>query len=323
LENFVSETMTPDNSGSAISLADAVQLLEEREPDQADETEAEGVKPEAENDTAEPEADATEDEAEDAESEDDAEDDAEDDDPDEKSVQDHVVIDGDQMTFAEIRQLKARGQNFEAEYTRKFQQIGQERRAVVEEGNKRIAQLERTLAELHTELPTEPDWVRLAEEDPLDYPVVRAEWDQKVKVRQHAFNEVQQSKAQAQIQAQEATVADLHSGSFEPSWADKEKLATGLNQITEYAVSEGYDPEDLKTVADARIIKTLEKARRYDELQGKAKSAPAKVRDKPKVVKSSSKKTATQRKGSARKAAMEQLNKSGSIHDAVAYLESG
>ena len=56
-------------------------------------------------------------------------------------------------------------------------------------------------------------------------------------------------------------------------------------QLAEYALSLGYTRDELALNADARLYIMAEKARRYDELQGKKDVAKKKVQEIPKVIK--------------------------------------
>lgn len=51
-----------------------------------------------------------------------------------------------------------------------------------------------------------------------------------------------------------------------------------MSKIEQYAVTDGYTPEEAQSLIDPRYVKTLNKARLWDEYQAKAKQAAAKAK---------------------------------------------
>lgn len=90
-------------------------------------------------------------------------------------------------------------------------------------------------------------------------------------------------------------------------------------KLAQYLTSYGYSPQELAQVVDHRNFIIAEKARRYDELQAKAKEAKP-VQNIPKVVKKGAAPATSDYGAEKYKKAMGNLRKSGSIHDAVEAL---
>lgn len=90
-------------------------------------------------------------------------------------------------------------------------------------------------------------------------------------------------------------------------------------KLSEYLVGYGFSPQELAQVVDHRNFIIAEKARRWDELQAKAKEVKP-TPNIPKVVKKGVAPTSSDYSAEKYKKAMGNLRKSGSIHDAVAAL---
>lgn len=83
----------------------------------------------------------------------------------------------------------------------------------------------------------------------------------------------------------------------------------------------GFTEDELNSIADARHLLVLDKARRYDELMSKRKVGAEKMsKDLPPVVKPGAPKAAGQEKVGKVKAARTQFNKTGDVRDAAAVF---
>lgn len=316
---------TTPHDGSALSVADAVSLLAAKEEAE------EAVEPEMSEDT---EAEAAEDaeltEEEDAEADDSEEDEADaesEDDEDEESEPDVIDIDGEKMTLSEVRELKAMKdsleatrRNFEADYTRSKQRLAQSERELKAEVENRVAELNQAAEVMMMFMPKEPD-ENLFQDDPFGYQEQKMQWEKAQRAvataRQQQMSLIEQQR-QAQI---EDAVSYFTSGEFDPAWKDGDSFKKALDNLTEYGLSEGFTQEELQGVTDKRILKTLEKARRYDALQKQKPKAVETVREKPKVMKPSSGNKAKTTKTRAADEARNKFMKTGSIDDAVSFLK--
>lgn len=57
-----------------------------------------------------------------------------------------------------------------------------------------------------------------------------------------------------------------------------------MSKIEQYAITDGYTPEEAQSLVDPRYVKTLNKARLWDEYQAKAKQAAAKAKQQDEPV---------------------------------------
>lgn len=169
------------------------------------------------------------------------------------------------------------------------------------------------------------DWNALREEDQSEYLLKREEFRQAQEHIQGLQHRKQQEETQLQQQMSEqhkTFVASEHEKLAQniPEWREA-KTRTELGaQIREYALSQGFVPEEIDSLVDSRSFIALMKAMKYDALSGSNIKAK-KVKNKPKVVKSGSgttkKRAATERNA----ASMKRLRESGRIDDAATLFE--
>jgi hypothetical protein len=319
-----------EKSGSGPSLDEITAALDEELPEQDTSAEDEPVPAEA-GDEDEPieESDDDLDELEDDES---AEEDEE-----EPESRFKVKADGEEIEVTLDELLK--GYSRTADYTRKTQQVAQERKALEQHATEMrtardsYAQQLQLLESALTELaPAEPDWDTLRRENPTEYAVQLAEHQQ----RRHDMDRVRSE--QQRLYAQQA--AEYEAGlerrfaqeerlllAAVPEWTDEKAASAEKRAILDYARGAGYTDEELSQVYDHRVILLFRKAMQHDKLmtQGvqkireKAAAAPKKAPPlrpgsapppKPKNLKGAE----------AAKRAMGRLGRTGSVNDAAAAL---
>jgi len=169
------------------------------------------------------------------------------------------------------------------------------------------------------------DWNALREEDQSEYLLKREEFRQAQEHIQGLQHRKQQEEGQLRQQMSEqhrTFVASEHEKLAQnvPEWREA-KTRTELGaQLREYALTQGFVPEEIDSLVDSRSFIALMKAMKYDALSGSNIKAK-KVKNKPRVVKSGSGST-KKRVATARTAAsMKRLRESGGIHDATKLLE--
>ena len=105
-----------------------------------------------------------------------------------------------------------------------------------------------------------------------------------------------------------------------PDWGESSKRKALGEEIKAYAVSEGYTPEEIRSLVDHRNFLTLYKAMKYD----KASSPDVikkKVKNKPRVIRAG---RGTEKGENSKKKRTEQMRRlqgSGHIDDASSLLE--
>jgi len=292
-------------------------------------SEAETYEPEAEEET---EGEGEEVEAEESDDADESEGDSEEE-PEENDSSEYVTVtvDGEdhQVTLDELR----KGYQRQSDYTRKTQQVAEERKAAEQERQNvqqerqqlhhRLQQLEQALGQQ----AQEPDWERLWQEDPDEYNRQRWAWQD----RKEKLEQAQQERKRLQRQQQEESqrqfqqrVQQEHQRLLErlPHWQDEGTAKTEKPAVMTYAKQLGFSDEELQQVADSRAVEALYKAMKYDELQAKKPAAKKKASKAPKMAKSGQPKSRGDRRTDETKKHYNRLAKTGSKDAAVDYLLS-
>jgi hypothetical protein len=188
-----------------------------------------------------------------------------------------VVIDGkaQRVTLKEARD----GYQRQADYQRKTQALAEQRREVetlrqATEGEKSAyAEAVGALrAEMEKYLPQEPDWQRLHQEDPINFPIIEKQWrDYKAQLaavqQQEAVIKAQQAREQQEQLRQIVEEGRKYIFEKVPEWKDEAKWSQAQKALREYGKVVGYSDDELAAATDPRAIIVLEKARKYDALQ--------------------------------------------------------
>ncbi len=294
----------------------------------AEDFEQEAPQPEAAegDDTAEGGAEETADEAETESAESDQGEDADDSDGESEEPAEYLefeVADGQsvRVTPEEYRL----GYMRQSDYTRKMQDLKGERDTLAKDVASARQQLEQERAEVARlmleQTEQEPDWVKLAEDDPLGYPGERAKWDARQQQRQAALAEQQQRQGQQRAAVREREMARLEQ--VEPSLFEggalKKEAVDGLMEAGKVL---GYSPEEIGGILDHRAVRALSLVRRALDIEKAKPEVTKKVQNAPKLFKSKGAKATTSPKSSAVAQARAKLKKSGSVDDAAsAFLQ--
>lgn len=236
-----------------------------------------------------------------------------------------VVIDGQEQEVTLEEALK--GYSREAVFTRRMQDLAAQRKTQESEftavrGERAkyaelMSQLERVLTD---NTGPEPDWVKIQTEQPDQFPVLWAQWQQRKEELKVVADE--RARAQTAVQRDHAEAHQRYVGEEQtklldaiPEWKDAEKAKAGKAELVAYAEQIGFSREELAQVADHRAVLLLRKAMLFDKAQA----------NKPAIVKRIEKiKTATPGPTQAAKKptsdvtkARQRLAKTGSIDDAA------
>jgi len=287
--------------------------------------------PDAEAEDLEAEADEVEAETPDDADDEDAEyEDADDtdlyadaDDQDDDGEEPLFEINGQQVTLDEI----GKGYLRQSDYTKKTQELAQTKKEMDQLQVSIAAErqhLQEMLALANNTPADEPDWVQLANDDPLEY------------TRQRAIFEATKAERDAK-DAEAARLADIQRGeeaqrlqTFVEEQAEKmveaipelggEKAPEYKANVARYMEGIGYTKEELSKLFDARAVILADKARKYDELMSKKTTAKKKVKRKPKVLRPGVTKGKQAVKADQQRKRVGRLRKTGSVDDAVALL---
>lgn len=241
-----------------------------------------------------------------------------------------VSVDGveQEVTLDELRS----GYSRQSDYTRKTQELAQQRKeaeaessAVREERAIYTQLLDQMRNQLEAGMQNEPDWVTLAENDPVGYNSQRASWEENKKKQDAVLAEQQRMLQQSQqeqmqnLQAQVQNEAQLLVNAI-PEWQDPKKAANGRAELKQYAVTElGFSEDELNQIYDHRAVLAIRKAMLHDKTQESVKKKPV-VATKAKVARpGTSNVPVTPNKG---KRLRQRLAKSGKMSDATKVFES-
>ena len=299
---------------------------------------AEGDDPDADGDDKyQDDVEASDDDIDDTDADDDAgaDDDADDtdDDDDESEPEDAlfpVKIDGkDEMWTLEKLKQSAAGQG----YIQKQMQEQAAQRKELEKSTLQLAQERQAVFEAFQRLqsgasltPPTPPSRELFESDPIGYMQDRLKYDEAVEeyqktVQSYELVNQQQQAAQERQAAQDVDAQIQILSEHIPEFADATTRADMISKITNAGV-EYYEftAEELGGITDNRMIRALNDARKYREIEAKRVKADSKAKGARPVVKAGAKKTPESTKAVQRQKAHARLAKTGRIDDAVPLL---
>jgi hypothetical protein len=229
-----------------------------------------------------------------------------------------VKVDGEEVEVT-LEEL-AKGYSRTADYTRKTQDVAQNRKVLETEvqaaRSERAALAEnlKLLDEAIKEItPKEPDWDTLRVEHPDKFASVWAQWQQGVKerseiqrLRQEAEQKVQADNFMARKERIEVEQGKLLEAI--PTWKDEKVMAAEKADMVKYAESVGLTVEDLRNIDDHRALKIMREATLYWKSQAKK---PAIIRqiEKVRTTKPSGTQTMTRSTPTALQRSLERLAK--------------
>lgn len=207
-----------------------------------------------------------------------------------------VKIDGKEVQVPLSELLN--GYQRQSDYTKKTMEASQQRKeadAVVQQAQQERqeyhSKLERMAAQLEgaLEQQSQIDWNALIESDPVEYlkqqqlfQQRQALYQQNAQERQKLIQQHQTEQAQAQqsylAEQQENLLAKL------PDWKDDAKAAAEKAAISEFLQKQGFEAEDISSIADHRHVIVARKAMLYDQLMAKANVQAKKVQEAPQRV---------------------------------------
>ena len=337
--------------GSIVSAQEALLgLLDSQEnPEKEEAKPSEEVTEDVEQDETEPEAEET-DEAEEAEEEDVADDTDESEESEEEEAKDEEVeetalytvkVNGEDVEVTEDELV--RGYSRQADYTKKTQELAEYRKQLdngAQHLQGEIAQTQAARQEYVNAMSQaiesnysvakqfeNTDWERLKVEDREEYLTKRDEYREVqdqirgLQSKQQEAYEQQNRETQAQhqklLQEEHAKMVSIL-----PEWGEPETQRAIAKSIGEFAISRGYTQEELNQLVDHRSILVLMEAKAFADMQGKQLKARAKkVKNKPKVVRSSAKKEKADISKVVRTKQMKRLQETGRVQDAAGLFE--
>jgi hypothetical protein len=242
----------------------------------------------------------------------------------------YVKVDGEEqeVTLDELRN----GYQRQADYTRKSQALAEQRKAyeanlqAIQSEREQYSQaLEMMSAQQKNELAQYEsiDWKTLKEDDPMEYMEKRLEY-QETRDKIARVEQERQRVAAEQQQRVQQQLSEIMQTEFTklkealPAYADPSSNLK--NELRDYGLSLGFSQQDLDSISDHRVVLVLHKAMLQDRAaQGTVRKAKA-SKPVPKVVKSGTPESKTQRSKKASQQRRERLAKTGSTRDATSVF---
>lgn len=247
-----------------------------------------------------------------------------------------VKVDGEEVevTLAELRN----GYSRTADYTRKATALANERKtlqAEVESIRNERAQYEQLLPALRQQLEqsaaAEPDWDSLFEEDPIEAARLERHWRKSQEERSQklmAIQAEQQRLAQERTAEQQRAMAEFIEAERAklpeviPEWKNQETLIREVNDMRQWALTNGLTDQDIASLQQASHIAILRKAMLFDKGSKTVAEAKAPATKKvARIVKPGSRGTQVTTGQTEVKRASKRLAQTGRISDAAALLD--
>lgn len=240
-----------------------------------------------------------------------------------------VKVDGKnvEVTLEELQ----KGYSREADYTRKTQQVSEERRAfqaeaeLVRTERQQYAQLLGSLqAQLQQNAAPQLDMDRLYSEDPIEW--VRQKELARDAEKVHAAIQSEQQRlshiqAQEQYQSMQAHLAQQQDAMLKaiPEWANPDKAKAEKTLLIEWGQKLGFSSDELKNIFDHRAVVALRKAALYDQMMTKRGNIRPAVNNGPKPAKPGAAGRMDNTTDSRR--SQQRLAKTGRVNDAASAIE--
>jgi hypothetical protein len=206
------------------------------------------------------------------------------------------------LTRAEVLEAASKGYSAHERWER-ASALHKHADGAIQQTNQHRAQLGHMLGVFQQQLATfiqheTPNLDELALTDPVQYVQQKALLEK----RQQAFRQVEEARNHLIKQQRDADASRMQGFLAEqkdavletiPEWRDAEKAQKGVAKIATYLAEQGFNNEEISGITDARIVRVLhtaltyaEKARKYDELMAKGRTAQKRVQKLPPVVES-------------------------------------
>lgn len=237
------------------------------------------------------------------------------------------LADGTVTTVAELR----KGNLFNAEFTRKSMALAEDRKAV-EATKASVSQLESALAQqretiaavVDAFMPKPPD-PALIQSDFIGYQMQKDAYERQTQMVNRLIGDHQEMQTRQQ-QEQAARFEETRKSEAQkllekaPEFAKPEVYQKFWSDAVELVSSVGGNIETLNGVAEHWPYLILKEAIAYRRLKAKNAEAKAKTTGKPPVLQGSNRRSPESVRQQSSNAALERLNKTGSVKDGIAAL---
>ena len=234
-----------------------------------------------------------------------------------------VTVDGTDLSV-NLEEL-IQGYQRNADYTRKTQELAQERNQsseFVERSKKDVeAKLQKldqlnnaAQAQLQQEY-AEVDFEKLYDEDPVE----AARLEHKMRRKHEQLAQVQQQTQELQSQEFNKYLGEQQKLLSQkiPEFMDEQKGPRFKQQMRDYLGNIGFNDTEINSVYDHRYVMLVKDAMSYRNLQKAKPGIKKKVANAPKVVKGGVAKSKAQADSEAKRQQLSKLRKSGQVRDAA------
>ena len=250
-----------------------------------------------------------------------------------------VTVNGEEheVTFDEL----LRGYSRQSDYTRKTQELSNDRKQMEElqkqynsevstiqaERQQYMESLNQIIANSSAGLDkfANVDWQSLKDTDPIEYVTKKEEFreaQEKVQSMQQEQYNAQHRHAEESKQLRSQILREEHGklSAALPDWGKPEKQKKMASEIRDYASSQGFSAEEINSLVDHRSLLVLLKASKYDAMQT-ADVKSKKIKNKPRVIRAGKGRSSGDESKSKRTARMRRLQQSGHVRDATSLFE--
>lgn len=245
-----------------------------------------------------------------------------------------LVVNGEKVkkSKAEVLELAQKGED----YTRKTQQLAEERRALQAQmqAAQQQQQMQSAVANLVAEAKAvegqlaqykDIDWNALVDADPVQamkldrqYRELQAYYQGKV----NDINRAAQQVASQQAQMRQEMLVREHQAMLQsiPDWSDKAKFDAESADIRGFLANTGFNADEIGSLVDHRHVIVARKAMLYDKLMAGKPAVTKKVAEAPKPVKSTAPQTTKSKEAYTK--TRQELRKTGRTEYAERAIEA-
>ena len=245
-----------------------------------------------------------------------------------------LIVNGEQVkkSKAEVLELAQKGED----YTRKTQQLAEERRVVQSQmqAAQQQLQMQSAVANLVAEAKAvegqlaqykDIDWNALVEADPVQamkldrqHRELQAYYQGKVndinQTAQQVQSQQEQMKQETLIRERQALIQSV------PDWSDKAKFEADSADIRGFLANSGFNADEIGSLVDHRHVVVARKAMLYDKLMAGKPAVAKKVAEAPKPVKSTAPQTTKSKEAYTK--TRQELRKTGRTEYAERAIEA-
>ena len=239
-----------------------------------------------------------------------------------------VTIDGTDSSV-NLEEL-IQGYQRNADYTRKTQELAQEKNQsseFVERSKKDVEAKLQKLNELNNAAQAqlqqeyaEVDFEKLYDEDPVE----AARLEHKMRRKHEQLAQVSQQTQELQAQEFNKYLDEQQKQLVKkvPEFLDEQKAPRFKQQMRDYLSNVGFNDSEINSVYDHRYVMLVKDAMSYRNLQKAKPQIAKKVANAPKVVKGGVAKSKGQADAEARRQQLSKLRKTGQVRDAAKFFRN-